>query len=109
MLIGTRVGSSSHKYTKTVFLKHKCTNTQIHKNTNVQIHKYKYMDRWMHALDANWHRAGTRVGTGQHSRCQNEHQLTPGVHYRATPDCAAHHNEHQSTRCRQIQAWPSLV
>ena len=47
MLIGTRVGSSSHKYTKTVFLKHKCTNTQIHKNTNVQIHKYKYMDRWM--------------------------------------------------------------
>ena len=87
---------------------HKNTNAQIYKykkNTNVQIYKYKYMDRWMHALDANWHRAGTRVGTGQHSRCQNEHQLTPGVHYRATPDCAAH----QSTRCRQIQAWPSLV
>ena len=81
-----------HKYTNTQ--KHKCTNTQI------QIHGQ---------MDANWHRAGTRVGTGQHSRCQNEHQLTPGVHYRATPDCAAHHNEHQSTRCRQIQAWPSLV
>ena len=45
MLIGTRVGSSSHKYTKTQM--HKYTNTQIHENTNVQIHKYKYMDRWM--------------------------------------------------------------
>ena len=45
MLIGTRVGSSSHKYTKTQM--HKYTKNTNTKNTNVQIHKYKYMDRWM--------------------------------------------------------------
>ena len=44
MLVGTRVGSSSHKYTKTQ--KHKYTNTQMYKYTNTNTWTDGCM-RWM--------------------------------------------------------------